>query len=495
LKDSQTQTKSESHTKSYIQTRSIKKKISEQKEYCLNGVKVLDLTNVIAGPTIGAFFARMGADVLKIDPPKPYYAPDVSVIYGLATNIGKKSMLLDIFNPQGREILEALIKDYDMLIINCTHESLVRVKLTRQELCKLNPNIILVHFDAWGGAFEKGLYSNYIGYDDNVQAGIGIMSRFGGGLDHAEEHAHIGTIDVIAGVACAAIAVQALIMKETYNKVFTVRTSLASVGQYIQYPFMFRERISKIGTGITCRGEHPLYACYQTKDHWIIFACCLQETPEKWKEINSLFGNGINSYQDLQNIFINYSSVYLLDLCHNHNIGASILKTLEDVRNTNVVSKYDINGPTYQFLKHYNHPVGVLCMIAPIATRMKVCEQIPAPKYGSHTLTILQHYKFENALLVKAASCSWSRYYIPYTTPCDKCNKRGLKLIVLNCEHKFCLYCVHDCNDSCHLCKRPHATNTEELHFILDNWKNDYKNWRRGRQKGSVDMGKIFNPN
>ena len=53
----------------------------------MSGIKVLDLTNVIAGPTVGAMFSRMGADVLKIDPPKPFYAPDISVIYGIPSNV------------------------------------------------------------------------------------------------------------------------------------------------------------------------------------------------------------------------------------------------------------------------------------------------------------------------------------------------------------------------------------------------------------------------
>ena len=83
---------------------------------------------------------------------------------------------------------------------------------------KINDKMILVHFDAWSGPNEKGQYSNYIGYDDNVQAASGIMERFGGGLHTAEEHAHIGTIDVIAGVACAANVVRALLEFKLNNK-------------------------------------------------------------------------------------------------------------------------------------------------------------------------------------------------------------------------------------------------------------------------------------
>ena len=98
---------------------------------------------------------------------------------------------------------------------------------------------------------------NYIGYDDNVQAGIGIMERFGGGLNRAEEHAHVGTIDVIAGVAAAFSVMHALYVRKQQNVIIHPRASLAATGQYLQYPHMFMSYPS-VGSGVSCRGIHPL---------------------------------------------------------------------------------------------------------------------------------------------------------------------------------------------------------------------------------------------
>ena len=464
-----------------------KQPVANYLEKCLSGIKVLDLTNVIAGPTAGAMFSRMGADVLKIDPPKPFYAPDISVIYGIPSNIGKKSLLLDIKCDKGRKVLDALIKEYDILLINCTKKSLNRLKLSEAELKKINPSIILVHFDAWSGPKERGEYSEYIGYDDNVQAGIGIMSRFGGSLQDSEEHAHVGTIDVIAGVACAAFAVHAITCREKQGLVSTVRTSLVSVGQYVQYPLMFQEN-NTIGKGTKCRGEHPFYSCYETNDCWVFLAKfpsdteCLTITEKQEK------------YLSICNILKTKSFEEALECFDDKRITFQKLETMETIRKKNVVDSFCRNGKTYQFLVHYDHPVGVLTMVAPVATRVHIPVLNHSPKYGKDTKIILKKYKFENYTLDRCVSCSWSRFYIPYSVPCEMCHKSGLKLFTLSCGHKMCFYCMGVVENKCSVCGLEHETSIEKLDYILKNWKAGYKQWRRGLKKGSADMENLFTP-
>ncbi|MGY9004143.1 MAG: CoA transferase, partial [Rhodospirillales bacterium] len=75
----------------------------------LDGVKVLDLCNVIAGPHSAAYLARFGAEVIKLDPAKPFYDAWNTVIFGMSHMRGKRSLLTDIRTPEGREILEKLV--------------------------------------------------------------------------------------------------------------------------------------------------------------------------------------------------------------------------------------------------------------------------------------------------------------------------------------------------------------------------------------------------
>ena len=268
-------------------------------------MRVVDLSNVIAGPTIGATLARYGAEVIKVDAPAAQYAPNVTVLYGIAANAGKRSVLLDATDGDGiddgggggRAAVETLIARADVLVANATSASLGRLGLGGGRLHTLNPRLVLARFDAWGGPRDgAGARASHLGYDDNVQAALGIMERFGGGLGRVEEHAHVGTIDVIAGIGGALAATAALFMRARAERGgdgaaaaalaagTLVARALASCAQIVQYPFccgdprvLEREaRRASTRLGPECRGEHALLRCYECADgEWLMLAASL----------------------------------------------------------------------------------------------------------------------------------------------------------------------------------------------------------------------------
>ena len=441
-------------------------------EFPLSGVKVVDLCNVIAGPTMGEYLARMGADVIKVDPPIPTYSPEITVLYGIACNRGKRSVLLDI--SKGRDVLHSLLADADLLLVNCTQESLEKMNLTLDELRVRHPRLLLMRFDAWGGPHEnKGCMANYIGYDDCIQSGVGIMQRFGNGEQHPEEHAHIGTIDVIAGVAGACACVNVLMRRRRYQVTSVARTSLAAVGQYLQLPFMVNEVRTFLGRGVTCVGEDQLHRALR-----------LPATGE-WMFVR--FTSSPSDRVAFSRILrcVRRTSSSVEEACgriRDSKLGVAVpLRTLDQVRDVHFVEgvREDASAPGLQFVHHVNHPIGSVKIVARHC--MRGLGSLPrgfdhAPKYGSHTRDLLPS---SSLLREQVVAESWSRSYIPFSKPCDVCKMRGRRRYLHSaCPHSVCIRCLKD--SSCPVCGVACLDNK-----MWTQWKTGYTNWRMGKSKGS----------
>ena len=483
----------------------------------MDGIQILDLTNVIAGPTIGKTLARFGARVIKIDPTIPSYAPCTTIIYGVVTNVGKESVLLDISKDKGLEALKTIIKSTDVIIMNATSESISRLKLTPKELKEINPNIILTQFDAWSGP-KMGRMTPFIGYDDNIQAALGIMIRFGGSLETVEEHAHIGTIDVIAGVAGALSVVNALLYRLKHNKTVVARTSLAALGQMIQLPFIcgpLEELIKEAETsstklGINCKGEHPFHMCYKTMDaEWIILVASLISPSHKcfdetiYSKFQQIFGISFDSdslaitENILANTFKKFSADALLHILSSNNISATKLQSMKMLRCKYNVNAINIMGPTFQFFTNITHPIGPLTTIAPLSIRTMTSPlyipQSNAPQYGEHTIKILTEYGINYKELIDegVAATKWSNYYLPYSKECPVCYQTMTDNIKLFCGHILCNYCAikqNDCaikQNDCVICQRLCILNQTSLDQRIHNWRKNYNEWRKGKTKGS----------
>lgn len=195
----------------------------------LEGVKILDLTNVIAGPHSTSFLGRFGADVIKLDPVVPNYDPWNTVVFGMSSARGKESVLIDLNKSEGRDVFNRLVREVDVIVMNAPDRQLAPLGLDEASLQAVNPGVIFCQLDCFGGP-RRGPRTDYLGYDDLIQATTGIMLRFGGGMETPEEHAHVGTIDVMCGFAAALGVATALYRKHRCGEVYRARTSLASLG-------------------------------------------------------------------------------------------------------------------------------------------------------------------------------------------------------------------------------------------------------------------------
>lgn len=132
----------------------------------LAGIKVLDLTRVLAGPIATRFLAGFGAEVLRIDPPdwdEPGVIPEVM--------LGKRTARLDLRTGEGRDIVLTLLRDADVLVHGYRPEALDRLGLSAEVRSAMRPGLVDVSLDAYGWT---GPWRNRRGFDSLVQMSTGI---------------------------------------------------------------------------------------------------------------------------------------------------------------------------------------------------------------------------------------------------------------------------------------------------------------------------------
>ncbi|MEO0242477.1 MAG: CoA transferase [candidate division WOR-3 bacterium] len=150
----------------------------------LEGIKVLDLSRVLAGPTVGMILGDLGADVIKVEKPGegdetrgwgPPFAGGESAYY-MCANKNKRSITLNLKSPEGREILEKLIKRSDVVILNFLPDVLQNLKLTYEDIKRIKEDIIWASITGFGLTGPK---STKPGYDVLIQGISGLMSITG----------------------------------------------------------------------------------------------------------------------------------------------------------------------------------------------------------------------------------------------------------------------------------------------------------------------------
>jgi crotonobetainyl-CoA:carnitine CoA-transferase CaiB-like acyl-CoA transferase len=190
----------------------------------LAGVRVLDLTRVLAGPTCARSLAEHGADVLKIS---AGHLPD-SGMMDLDTGIGKLSARIDLREPEGVAKLQALARDADVFSQSYRPGALARRGFAPEALAALRPGIVYVSLSAWGGS---GPWRERRGFDSIVQSVSGIAHAHGDGMK--PRLLPVSAIDYVSGYLMAFGATVALARRAREGGSWLVRVALARVGKFI----------------------------------------------------------------------------------------------------------------------------------------------------------------------------------------------------------------------------------------------------------------------
>src|SRR5258708_4394789 len=169
----------------------------------LTGLRIVDLTRVVAGPFCTVMLGDMGAEVLKIEEPRHgddsrAWAPFIEGTgsFFLALNRSKKSVALDLKTPDGAEALTRLIETADVLIENVRPGSLAELGFDYASASALNPRLIYCSSSGYG---QTGPHAQLPGYDAVIQGEAGIMDMTGF-PDGAPTRVGVAITDYLAGL-------------------------------------------------------------------------------------------------------------------------------------------------------------------------------------------------------------------------------------------------------------------------------------------------------
>lgn len=187
------------------------------RKHVLDGIKVLDFTHVLAGPTCTRLMAETGADVIKVEA-----APGGDMVRGMPAlkdgrsgyyiqqNRGKKSICLNLRDPRAQEAIHKLVKDVDVVVENFTPGVMKRLGIDYETLSAINPKLVMCSISAFG---QTGELSHLPGFDYIAQAYAGVIDMIG------EEHgspyfAGLGLGDVSTGAHAYGAITAALFHRE-----------------------------------------------------------------------------------------------------------------------------------------------------------------------------------------------------------------------------------------------------------------------------------------
>ena len=400
---------------------------SDNTQGWLKGLRILDLTNVIAGPHSSAFLARFGAEVIKVEPVVPMYDPLIGTLFAFQADMGKRNALIDINSEEGREAFNRLVRSVDLVVINAPDRQMKPLGLDHDSLQAINPGVLFCRLDCLGGPLPARK-TNYIGYDDVIQANSGIMSRFGG-VETPEEHAHLGTLDVNCGFAGGLAMAVALYHKAKTGQVSRARTSLSAVTNLAQLPFCFDyaglENFNE-PSGRQAMGTHALSHFYSTSDDWIF----LDADDSDLTTLENIEGlQGISITLDIQTFltvaFQQASAKKWMTRLHAADIAVAQPKSIETLRAENsriADGTVGTDRGSFAFSIYPDHPSGhQLTQIDHYAIRPQnaaIFAVSPTEAHGHSTKEVLADVGYsaeqiESMLARGIAGLGWGKTFLP----------------------------------------------------------------------------------
>ena len=257
---------------------------NQKKTGPLDGLKVIDLSHIMAGPACSMLLADMGADVIKVEKMPggddarrmvPPTVADESAAF-LIMNRNKRGIALNLKTEEGRGVLSRLLQDSDVLIENYRRGTMEKMGFGYDALHALNPKLIYCSISGFG---RTGPYADRGGFDLVAQGMTGLMSITGERPGGPPMKAGAPVTDITAGILACVGVLAALHARESSGQGQMVDTSLFEAG--IVHTYWHSAICFATGSAPGPMGSaHPLNAPYQAfpaSDGWITVGAANQE--------------------------------------------------------------------------------------------------------------------------------------------------------------------------------------------------------------------------
>jgi crotonobetainyl-CoA:carnitine CoA-transferase CaiB-like acyl-CoA transferase len=376
----------------------------------LDGVHVLDLARVLAGPYAAMVLGDLGAEVIKVERPStgddtrhwgpPFVHPardghagdPAESTYFLSVNRSKRSVAIDLKDPGEREFIEALARWADVLVENFRPGVMDRLGLSDDRLAELNPRLIRLSISGFG---ERGPDRDRVGYDQILQAEGGVMSLTGTAADRAVK-VGVPIADISAGLFGVIGVLGALLERQRSGLGQRVSTSLLAgqVGihtfqatRYLiagQVPGVSGNHHPTVAPyGVFEAADGPLVIAVGNEDIWRRFAPLAGLDPADPRfATNALRLGHLAELQQLMNAALGQRTVAdWLDQLRRADVPAGELKTLDRVYDSEQARAeglvWQLDHPRLGRIRLPGHPVRY--------SRSAAAPGLPPPVLGQHT--------------------------------------------------------------------------------------------------------------
>jgi crotonobetainyl-CoA:carnitine CoA-transferase CaiB-like acyl-CoA transferase len=385
----------------------------------LDGIRVLDLTSVLYGPMASMLLGDMGADVIKIESPEgdttrqtgPAANRDMASFY-LAANRNKRSVVLDLKQPESREALWRLIDGADVFMHSVRPQAMVRLGFAPDAVLQRNPRIVYAGLHGFG---EEGPYAGRPAYDDAIQGACGIadlMARVSG----TPGYTPMVTADKVCGLTATYAITAALLHRERTGQGQFVEIPMFETATHFtllehQYGHTFDPPRDVMGYS---RVLAPWRRPYPTKDghvgvlvyndgQWRRFAEAIDRpdllTDPRYRDLNARARNIDVVYALLAEIIATRTTDEWAELLERIEVPCTRINRLEDLES-------DPHLQAVGFFEKHEHPTeGRLVQMRPpvrFGASPASIRRLP-PRLGEHTEDVLREIGMDETAIAMVA--------------------------------------------------------------------------------------------